>query len=312
MKICYLFPGQGAQYPAMGKDLFERSQSVAELFALGSDVTSLDLKKLIFEGDEETLKQTEVTQAAITVVNLASAMVLREEGVEAAGAAGFSLGEYSALHETGVMGTEDIFRIVRLRGEAMMRAADKLKERGGEPGMAAILGLKFDEVREVIGKVRKGDVFIANYNAASQIVIAGDAAGLAEATSLLDEEGAMKIVPLKVSAPFHTPLLQPAADELAAFIEEIEFSDPVKPFYSNVTGSAVSTGKEIKRLCSLQVVSSVLWVNVEESIQNDKYDLRLEVGPGKVLSGLWRSFQRKEKCLPAGTTEDILNMKEAM
>lgn len=304
MKVCFLYPGQGAQYPGMGRDLYEASEAVRDLVAGASDVTGIDVRTLLFEGTEQDLQATDKTQISITVVNLAARQVLAERGITSSGAAGFSLGEYSALYDAGILSLDDVIRIVRARGDAMERASRKLDTPEGKPGMLAIIGLDFEKAREVLAGL-DGDAYLANRTSPIQIVVAGDRKGLAKAQERFDAAGAMRTVALKVSGPFHTPLIGPASDELAAALEGVTFSDPTKPVYANVTGGRIETGAQARELCVRQVVSPVQWLAEEEAILSDGFDTVLEVGPGTVLSGLWKSFHREFRCKPAGKLSDI-------
>ncbi|WP_455383555.1 ACP S-malonyltransferase [Salinispira pacifica] len=304
MKVCFLYPGQGAQYAGMGRDLYEESGAVRELVAQASDITGVDMKRLLFDGTDEELAQTDRTQISITVVNLAARLVLSEQGIDSQGAAGFSLGEYSALYDAGVLALDDVLRIVRIRGDAMEKASRALDTPEGRPGMLAVIGLDFDRAREVLDGL-SGKAFLANRSSPIQIVVAGTHEGLAEAEKLFGEAGAMKTVMLKVSGPFHTPLIDGAREELASALSEVKFTDPVKPVYANVSGRRVESGNEARELCIRQVVSTVQWVDEEQAILDDGFDTVLEVGPGSVLSGLWKSFHRGFRCKPAGKVEDI-------
>jgi len=304
MKVCFLYPGQGAQYAGMGRDLYEASDSVRTLVEAASDATSMDLKKLLFEGSDEELAATDKTQVSITVVNLAARLVLRERGIESEGAAGFSLGEYSALHDAGVLALADVMRVVRIRGDAMEKASRALDTPSGKPGMIAVIGLEIDRAREVLAKL-DGRAFLANRSSPNQIVVAGTQAGLAAAERDFTDAGAMRIIPLKVSGPFHTPLIASASEELADALREVTFSDPQKPVYANVTGARIASGAEARELCIRQVFSPVQWVDEEQAILDDGFDSVIEVGPGTVLSGLWKSFHRGFRSKPAGKLSDI-------
>ncbi len=310
MKTCYLFPGQGAQYPGMGKDFFDASTAVRDLFSAASDITSMDLEKLLFEGTEEELKATDKTQVAITLVNCAASLYGKEQGITADGAAGFSLGEYAALWEAGVLSLEDLFAIVKARGELMEKASRRLDSPEGSPGMAAVIGLGYDDVMKVLEELKEDGVTLANYNSPIQMVLSGTAAGLEKGEKLFDEAGAMKYVRLKVSGPFHSPLLQEARDGLESELAGRTFNDPRKPVYANVTGKKISTGEEARKLCVEQVVSTVRWVDEEQAILDDGYERILETGPGKVLTGLWKSFHRQMKAQPVGTVEAMLKLTE--
>lgn len=304
MKTCFLYPGQGAQYPGMGKDLWENSDEVKSLFENVSDITGKDMKSLLFEGSEEDLKATDNTQLAITLVNVSASLVLKERGIEPQGCAGFSLGEYSALWQSGILSTEDLFKIVKIRGEVMEKACRALDTPSGSPGMAAVLGLGSDEVRAALAKV-PGDLYMANDNSSIQTVIAGERKALEAAEALMDEAGAMKYVVLKVSGPFHTPLMNAAKVEFEELTKGFTFNDPNMPVYSNVSAKQINSGEEARLLAGKQIISPVLWVAEEGSILADGYERILETGPGMVLRGLWKSFNRKMKCLPAGKFEAI-------
>lgn len=308
MKNVFLFPGQGTQYPGMGSDLYKEFSSVRELFELASSLSGLDLRRILSEGSEEELKQTKTAQIYISLVNVSAAEALRERGLEAESCAGFSLGEYSALWYAGVLSTEDLFKAVVKRGELMSEAIRELPDSAGGLGMLAVLGLTYGEVSDVLAPLQQRglEIYIANYNAARQIVLGGRTEALEQAEPGLDEAGAMRCVPLKVEGPFHTPLMRGAAEPFAAFLEEeIHFSDPRIGLYSNVTGKPVLRGREIAGLAVRQIYSPVLWVDVETNIMEDGVKGLWEVGPGNVLTGLWRQFNRRLACSPMGTLEQI-------
>jgi len=312
MKTCFLFPGQGAQYPGMAKDLWEASEKVKDLFRLASDATSMDLERLLFEGSEEELKATDNTQVAVTLASVAASLVCKEKGIEPEGCAGFSLGEYSALYEAGIIALEDLFPIVKVRGELMEKAARALDTPGkdGKAGMAAVLGLGFAEANDVLNTLEGQGVFLANYSSPTQIVLAGTAEGLANAEKLFKESGARRFVVLRVSAPFHSPLLEEARKGLEEVLAGYTFNDPVKAVYANVTGKQIASGQEARQLCVQQAVSTVRWVDEEQSLVDDGFDRFFEVGPGSVLSGLWKAFSKEHPCFPAGKLEDIEKIVE--
>ncbi|MFP4383075.1 MAG: ACP S-malonyltransferase [Spirochaetia bacterium] len=300
-KICFLFPGQGAQYPGMGKDLWESHGRIKEIFEAASDISGKDLKSLIFQGNESELKKTENTQIAVTAVNIAAAEASVSAGMIPQGCAGFSLGEYSALYQSGVLTLTDVFTLVHKRGEVMQKASRSLEN----PGMTAVIGLSGDEVGEVISAGGYNNVFTANFNSPIQTVIAGKGIELDRIEKELENAGAMKIVRLKVSGAFHSPLMQQGADEFRDIIAPFRFSDPTLNLYSNVTGGRITSGKDAKELCVKQIISPVLWVDEEQSIIDDGFDFPVETGPGKVLCGLWKSFNKKIRCYPAGSMDDI-------
>lgn len=310
MKTCFLFPGQGAQYPGMAKDLYDASAVVRRLFTVASDLTGKDLNRLLFEGSEDELRVTDNTQIAVTLVNCAASVMLREKGVNADGCAGFSLGEYAALWEAGVLREEELFPIVKLRGELMEKASRGADTKAGPSGMAAVIGLPYEEALGVLESLKDDNVYLANYSSPIQVVIAGTAAGLSKAQGLFEEAGAMKYVVLKVSGPFHSPLLKEARKGLEEALSAYTFRDPIKPVYANVTGKRIGSGNEARKLCVEQVVTTVRWVTEEGSILADGYERILETGPGNVLSGLWKSFNKDLRCKPAGTLPDIVKLLE--
>lgn len=306
MKTCFLFPGQGAQYPGMGKDLWENSQPVKELFELASDSTSMDLKKLLFQGTEEELKQTNNTQIAVTLVNLAASTFLKERGLQPEGFAGFSLGEYSALCEAGVLDKEDIFPLVKARGEFMEKSSREADTPAGKSGMAAVIGLSREEAEGVLsGELAEEKIFLANHSSPIQVVLSGTAEALQKAEAAFDKAGAMKYVILRVSGPFHSPLQESARKELEGFLSSYTFRNPTYRVYSNATGAPVTSGEDARENCVKQIISTVEWLSIEQHILDDGFERYLETGPGKVLSGLWKSFHRKVRCKPAGTLEAI-------
>ena len=308
MKTIFLFPGQGAQYPGMGQKLYDNFSSVRELFRCAGEIAGLDLAKILFEGTEEQLKQTRIAQIGITVVNISVATVLRERGLEAAATAGHSLGEYSALWYAGALCAEATFEAVALRGRLMEQCCCKLQAGGRPAGMAAVLGLGYDEVMAVLKPIQQQNepIYLANYNAPKQIVIAGSAQALNAAEPKMEAAGAMRYVPLKVSGPFHTPLMKAAAHEFAPFIEKPGlFAQPKIAFYSNVSGK--QTSDQLARLAVEQIYSPVLWLKVEEALKADGFGPAFELGPGAVLSGLWKQFLRKEPCKPLNDLRDMID-----
>ncbi len=305
MKTAFLFPGQGAQYPGMARDLYEASAEVRDLFTLASDTTGVDVKRLLFEGTDEELKETVNTQISVTLANLSSFLVLNERGLDAQGVAGFSLGEYSALVASGVLTAQQVFPLVKLRGEFMAKAASALDRSAGDPGMAAVLGLGQDNVDQVLAECSVPQLFAANYNSPNQVVISGTAAALAAGIEALKGAGARRVVPLKVSGPFHSPLLSDAAAALEEALRSVDFRDPVKTLFSNVTGGTIASGHEAKALAVRQVTSPVRWTTVEQNLLREGFERFVESGPGTVLAGLWGAFQDTPACQSAGKLEQI-------
>ncbi|HEY9593466.1 MAG TPA: ACP S-malonyltransferase [Spirochaetia bacterium] len=311
MKTCFLFPGQGAQYPGMAKDLWEASAGVKELFSKASKAAGTDMRALLFDASAEDLKATDKTQIAITLASLCSSTALRERGVTSAGCAGFSLGEYAALAEAGVIRFADLFPIVRIRGELMEKAARALDATDGAPGMAAVLGLAAEDVAAAVETLAGAGVHVANYNSPTQVVVSGTAKGLSRAEETLKARGARRFVRLQVSGPFHSPLMEAARVEFQRALAPFSFSDPILPVYSNVTGKRIASGAEARELCVTQLVSPVRWVTEEQTLLADGFDRFLETGPGTVLTGLLRSLTPQAACAPAGTLEGIAKVLEA-
>lgn len=305
MKNCFLFPGQGAQYPGMGKDLYQHSDKVKSLFECASDSTGVDVKKLLFEGSADELKQTDNTQIAVTLVNLSTAEVLRQKGIEAEGCAGFSLGEYAALVYTGVLTAEQVFPMVRKRGQFMAEAGKKLDRSAGNPGMSAVLGLPPENVENIINESGIPDLFIANYNSPSQVVLSGTAKALDTGDTVLKEKGAKRVIRLRVSGPFHCPLLEEARSLFSEYVSGLEFKAPSLALFSNVTGSRMESGSDVKELAVKQIISPVRWIFEESAILDAGFTNCYEPGPGKVVSGLWKAFTREVPCIPVGTMDDI-------
>ena len=321
-KVVYLFPGQGAQYTGMALDfLAAGGAAITALFETASAVCGTDMQALL-ESDGETLQRTDVSQPALTLANLAAAAALAEAGYSPAACAGFSLGEYAALVTAGLISAEDCFRLVQARGQAMQRSADRLRESGGDapgmappPGMAAVTGLPPERAEALIAEWRAAgltDLYAANINSPKQLVISGSAAALAEAETRFKEAGARRVLRLKVAGPFHSPLIADAAEAFRPVLEAVTVGEPRIPLYSNVTGTRVSSGAEAKQLALAQITGPVRWVDEEAGIAaNGGFDACLEVGPGKVLRGLWRDSGSGIPCYAAGTLEEISHIGEA-
>lgn len=306
-----LFPGQGAQYPCMAQDFYNEFQSVKELFALASDNSGMDCAKLLFESSAEVLKDTENTQVAVTLANLASLTALKELGLQTgnAVAAGFSLGEYAALAAAGTVSYEDCFKLTRARGRIMKRRGQEAAA-GGAPGMAAVLGLEASKVEEVLIQSGRADIFCANYNSPTQTVISGMLAGIEAVGPLLSAAGAKRVMRLPVSGAFHTPLLAKAGEDFQEILGQTRFNDPAFPVYSNVTGSRIASGEQAKRLLAKQISSPVMWTAVESELAGalETGGVALECGPGTALSGFWKAANATP-CMAAGKLEQILELK---
>jgi [acyl-carrier-protein] S-malonyltransferase len=290
-----LFPGQGAQRVGMAHDFYKSYPSVQNLFKVAREQSGFDCVKLLFESNEAELKETEKTQVAVTLANLASYRALQENGLNEANTlavAGFSLGEYAALVAAKVCSEADIFTLVRERGRLMAKAGKAIIENEGEVGMAAIVGLSTNKVEEIVKAEGKNKVFCANYNAPNQTIISGLLAGIDKLEPMLKEAGARRVLKLNVSGPFHTPFLHKAGDEFAVTLSKITFNNPQTKLVSNVTGAIVTTGDEVKTLLQRQISSPVQWVACQQVLKtlalNDT--VIAECGPGNVLSGLWKTL----------------------
>lgn len=289
----YVFPGQGAQFTGMGKDLYDNSPLAKEMFAKANEVLGFDIVKIMFEGTDEELKQTKVTQPAIFLHSTILAACLGDN-FKPDMVAGHSLGEFSALVANGTLNFEDALRLVYQRALAMQKACEV------EPStMAAILGLE-DEVVENICAEIDGVVVAANYNCPGQLVISGSVPAVEEACAKLTEAGAKRAMILQVGGAFHSPLMEPAREELAAAIEKTTFNQPKCPVYQNVTASAVSNPDEIKRNLVSQLTAPVRWTQTMNQMIADGASEVIEVGPGKVLQGLFKKVDRAFPCSSAG------------
>ena len=306
------YPGQGAQYPGMAVDLHAASAQVRQLFVIASEACGRDLLQLLESGTAEDLQLTENTQVTITLANRAASIYLAQEGIQVRTHAGFSLGELSALAGAGVLDDESLFQIVAQRGKLMARAGESASQRIGRLGMAAVIGLGFDEVQALFANKGTKGLYCANDNGPKQVVVSGLADELEAVTEALKTAGARRIIPLKVSGPFHTPFMAEAAVEFSEFIQRFSFADPHSMVYSTVTGEVIPSGAEAKRLCALQLESPVRWTTIMQRVAGNLTagSQVLELGPGKVLAGLWKSAGHTALCFPAGTAQDIKSVVE--
>ncbi len=282
----YVFPGQGAQFSGMGKELYEASPLAKELFSKGNEILGFDIQKIMFEGTADELKQTKVTQPAIFLHSTILAACLGDS-FSPAMVAGHSLGEFSALVANRSLSFEDGLSLVSKRALAMQKACEK------EPStMAAILGLE-DEIVEEICANEDGVVVAANYNCPGQLVISGAIPAVEAACAKLSEAGARRAMLLPVGGAFHSPLMEPAREELAAAIEATNFNTPICPVYQNVNAQAVSDPNEIKKNLVLQLTGAVKWTQIMEKMLADGANHIIEVGPGRVLQGLFKKVNRE-------------------
>ena len=280
--IAFVFPGQGAQFVGMGKDLYDNNPKAKELFEKANDILGYRITDIMFAGTDEELKQTKVTQPAVFLHSVIKAISLGEE-FKPSMVAGHSLGEFSALVAAGALNFEDGLRLVYARAMAMQKACE-----AAPSTMAAIVGLPDDKIEEICAEVSKeGSVVVpANYNCPGQLVISGNVEAINEACEKLKAAGAKRALPLKVGGAFHSPLMQPAKDELQAAIEKTEFSAPQCPVYQNVDGKPHTDPADIKANLIAQLTSSVRWTSCVQNMIADGADDFTECGPGKALQGM--------------------------
>lgn len=281
----YVFPGQGAQFSGMGKDLYENSELARTLFAQANDILGFDIQRIMFEGSEEQLKQTNVTQPAIFLHSTILAACLGES-FRPDMVAGHSLGEFSALVANQTLSFEDGLRLVAQRAAAMQKACELAPST-----MAAILGLEDDVVERICAQI-EGVVVPANYNCPGQLVISGSLEAIDAACTQLTAAGAKRALVLQVGGAFHSPLMEPARTELAAAIEATHFATPICPVYQNVNAQAVTDPSQIKANLVTQLTGAVRWTQIMQNMLTDGCTEVIEVGPGKVLQGLFKKVDR--------------------
>ncbi len=304
MKTAFMFSGQGAQYKGMGKELCENFKCAEEVFDRADKALGFSIKEVCFE-DEEKLNKTEFTQPAILTMSTAALKVLEEHGIKADYAAGLSLGEYSAYVCSGAFDFEETVSVVRKRGRFMTEAVPE-----GVGAMYAILGLDRKTVEDTCEEYKQyGFVSPANYNAPGQIVIAGEAEAAEKTAEALKEKGAKMTVKLNVSGPFHTALLKPASDRLAAELEKMNISDMKMPVITNVTGTVVENKADIIPILIKQVMSPVKWEDTINYLASQGVDTFIEVGPGKTLSGF---VKRTVKGVKIYNVEDMKSLEKTL
>ncbi|MBC8060308.1 MAG: ACP S-malonyltransferase [Clostridiaceae bacterium] len=304
-KIAFIFSGQGAQYPGMGKDLYENFEVSKEIFEKAKIALGFDVTKLCFEGPQEELNKTENTQPTILTMSIAALRALESKGIHADVTAGLSLGEYSALVCSGVFKFEDAVKLVKKRGRFMQDAVPV-----GIGAMAAILGLEAEKIKEACEKASEiGIVEGANFNCPGQIVIAGEVKAVERAAAICKELGAKRAMMLPVSAPFHTSMLAPAGEKLAEELKDIELLEMNIPVITNVTGEYIEDIGQVKEILKTQLKSSVMWEHTIRNMIRDGVDTFVEIGPGKTLCGFVKKIDKNLKIV---NVEDLASLENAV
>lgn len=299
-RIALMFPGQGSQTVGMGQDIYSQYDSVKKLYNHANEVLAKDLKTLMFEGPKKELTETENAQPALLLSSIAIHSLLIAEEVQPIMAVGHSLGEYSALVATGALALDEALPLVSKRGQLMEDAFPK-----GQGTMAAVLGLSEEDIRQGLEEVQDEVVDLANINCPGQIVISGSVKGIEKASDILKDKGARRILPLNVSGPFHSRLMKSANESFANHLNSVKINNASVPVYANVTARPVTDKKEIKDLLLKQLYSPVRF---DESIRNmatENIDAFVEVGNGKVLSGLVKKIDRKMKTFAVNDVDSL-------
>jgi len=315
MEYVFLFSGQGSQFKGMAEDICKEYPSARVVIDEMSAISGEDIASFLWNTEPAELARSDRSQLAITAMQAALIAVLQEHGITPAAAAGFSLGEFSALYAAKVLDLVTMTKLVTLRGKIMQKACEKLdaqsKAAGGACGMAAVLKLDPERIVEMLkpySDSKSGIVFAANLNSPVQTVVSGTAEGLDVAEKLCKEAGAKRFVRLAVAGPFHSPLMREAAEEFSSVLQEVPFNDPAIPIFSNVTGKRLLTGEEAKKNAVLHLTHPVRWVEEEQEIASLTGTVEsqlLEIGPGMTLCNLWRDSGCAGICRPTGTAEQL-------
>ena len=276
MKVAFLFPGQGTQFVGMGKDIYDKYETARNVYKKVQEITNIDIAKISFEGPEDVLNETKNTQLAILTNSLSILEILKEKNIEAGVSAGLSLGEYTALIYSNYLSFEDGIKIVQKRGEYMQNHLPK-----GNWQMAAVLGLKNEEVEEICKKVKSGFVVPANYNFEGQVVISGEKDAVVEAGELAKEKGARGVILLKTAGPFHTEKLKEASNALRKELGNVEIRLGSKKVYKNIDGEPYNENDDIKEILSNHIISPVRFSKTIQNMLEDGVDTFIEVGPRK-------------------------------
>lgn len=279
MKYAQVFPGQGSQFVGMGKDLFDQYKETKKIFLQANKILGFPITEIMFEGNNEELKETNIAQPAIFIYSIIKSKLTLKKG-DVIGLAGHSLGEFSALVASNVISFEDGLKLVDVRGRSMKMACDS------NPGtMAAVIGLDNESVKNACMKIHE-IVVPANYNCPGQVVISGEKKGILNASKILIEKGARKVIPLNVGGAFHSPLMLPAKEELEKYIQKIDFKRPSCLLYQNTIGKGILDIEDIRKNLIDQIISPVLWTQSINQMVDDGIKNFVEIGPGKVLQGL--------------------------
>lgn len=303
-KIAFVFPGQGAQYTGMGKDFYENFDRAKEVFAVANKVSGMSMEELIFQ-ENEKLHITKYTQVAMLTVELAILKVLQEKGIRSEVNAGLSLGEYGALVASGVMSVHDALELVVKRGAFMQEAVPT----GG--AMTAVMGLSNDIIEKVCSET-EGIVSVANYNCPGQTVITGEVDAVNRAAESLKGAGAKRCIPLKVSGPFHSKMLEDAGKKLAEELEKVEIQEIEVPYITNVTADYVTDKNQVKDLLERQISSSVRWQQSVERMVRDGVDIFIEIGPKKTLTGFLKKIAPEASGYNVETIADLEKIIEVL
>ena len=309
MKIAFVFPGQGSQFVGMGKDFYDHYSEARNLFEEANEILQYDISRICFNGPEDTLRLTENTQPALLIHSIMALKILRENGINSVLAAGHSLGEFSALVAAGALKFQDAVRLVNLRGKFMQEAVPV-----GIGSMAAIIGLPIEKIQELCERVSSNSNLVqpANLNSPVQTVIAGHKEAVEKVSKDALTAGAKKAVALPVSAPFHSALMKPAEIKLQKELEATEFYDLSFPVINNIEAKPIVKGNHARESLVKQVCSPVRWCETMQYIVDQKIDSVIELGSGKVLSGLMKRFNKTINCYQVGDRETLANLLTAL